>query len=274
MRKILAAVMALSMLACVTSCSKTADSSSDTQETTAAETTAEETTAADSADEGTTAETEPAISPDDLKFDFTGLASEKYIKLLASDKYVLKYSIPQYKMTTELYIDGDNCKATAGMSGVVYSMISKDGQVFMVSDSLQAYAKSTDQSVDETKSQFADMGLVQSGETEVEGKTYKYDEYAKKDDTSSTLKLLVDEKGDLFAFESSGTYLYIDEIGEDFNSDDTFKIPDNYVEMDQEELYTQMSTAMMGAQSGDSGASDDAAAQDSTAETAADSAAQ
>ncbi|MDO5558560.1 MAG: hypothetical protein Q4F95_03075 [Oscillospiraceae bacterium] len=268
MRKIIAALMALTMAAAITSCGadKKADSSSAPEETTTAETTTEA-----GSEEETTAVTTPAINPEDLTFDFTGLASEKYINILStSDKYHLKYNMQDGQLISETYIDGENIFAKQITESLPFtiSMLSKDGNLSMICDEYKAYCTSTNDAVTETLTQFKNLGLVGSGETEVDGVKYKYDEFTKKDDTSDTIKLLIDDKGELFAFENNSIIIYIDEISEEFDSDKIFNIPSDYKEMSEDELYAQLTAAMQEAYSQETGSeTGDSAADDSADQT-------
>jgi len=279
MKKILAGVLALSMVLVMSSCGKDEKSSKDSKETTAVTTTAEteETTEESSESDGSSAaasgdsSSESKIDPADLKYDFKGIASEKYITAFSSGKYMLKYSIPDYGMSQTVYLDGENEYMSMEMSGMNYSMLYLDKVQYMLGDNQYAKMESGESSIPGlgVADMFSDFGLYKSGEEDVDGKTYKYDEYYQ-EATGQTIKLLVSDNGDLYALGVEGMYMIVEEFNDDFDSSKIMAIPEGAKEVSAEELQKSLSGGIAGGDAAEGDLSSDSSSSASDSSSKAD----
>ncbi len=246
MKKILAGVLALSMVLVISSCGKddkSSKKSKDSKEKAAVTSETEETTEESSESKDSSSEViidssnEVDIDKSKLTYDFKGLASEPYITVLTSDKYMLKYSVPDYGMSQTVYLDGENEFMTIEMSGIEYSMLYLDKAQYMLGNN--QYAKDDSKITDieglGVSKMFSNFALYESGEEDIDGKTYKYDEYYQ-ESADSLIKLLISEDGDLYALESQDVYMLVDEFSADFDSSKIMAIPEGATEVSADEL--------------------------------------
>ncbi len=242
MKKILAGVLALSMILIMASCgNEETYSSEENKETTAVTTsqTVENTDEVSDSDMDSIAQTasssESEINPEDLKYDFKGIASEKYITALSSDKFMIKYSDNKSGMSLTVCIDGKNEYISMEDAGKATTLMSVDDVKYMLSNSQYAKSTSTGLAGIGASQMYAGLGLYKSGEEEVDGKTYKYDEYYQ-ESTGLTTKMLIDDKGELYALESQGELLIVDEFSDDFDSSKIMTIPEGFKEVSEDEI--------------------------------------
>ncbi len=84
---------------------------------------------------------------------------------------------------------------------------------------------------------FEGFGYIGSGETELDGVKYKYDEYYQTT-TNSTTKFLMTDSNELYALQSAEKTMYIEKYDADFDSSAELNIPENTKELSADEFNT------------------------------------
>ncbi len=208
-------------------------------------------------DDETVSETESGEEEQTVSYDFTGIDSEKAIKILTSDKYHIKfrYDYTGQPMYQDIYYDSNNILVETVFMGTDYSMLLKDGvQYTLIGD---IYYKMPEESVSELSSgdMFEDYGYTESGETELDGKKYRYDEFYQ-GITDSYTKFLVDDSNELYAIMSSDKVMYIEEYDNSFKSEEKICIGEGMNEVSEDEfnkVFLEMVTSNTDALQSDEG---------------------
>lgn len=274
LKKILAAVLSFSMVMVLASCneSTTEESSTATEVTTVATeevtTVAEESSAAET--EAAVAVTEAAESTIDkskLVYDFAGLDSEEVMKVFSSGKYYLKYSIPMYGMEQSLYFDNGQILVSASMSGMESTSLIKDGKQYMLMDDMYYQLPESEVQDGASEDMFAGFGYIESGTTDVEGTTYKYDEFYQ-ESTDSRTKFLLTDDNKLWGFESDGVVMQIVEYSGDFDTEAKIAFPEGASEVAEDVFMEAFMAKMYGT---DDTATEDGATENSEAEVTTES---
>ena len=252
LKKMLAALLSVSMVFGMASCDKSEESSTSdkTEETTTSQTEAvtevvEGTESAESVEE-VTEEPEPSIDVSKLKYDFTGLDSEQYANILASGKYVITvidnsmgagYSIEQTN-----YLSGTSARQLSTMMGTTTDILVFDGVSYMVMDGYHCeYDLGVDLSDMRNFDTFSGIGYYESGEIEYNGAIHKYDSYYY-EPMDVLYKFILDNENTLVAVDISGAILVVKECSGEFD-ESVLQLSENSQALTQEEFYTKMMEA-------------------------------
>ncbi len=234
MKRIIAALVSFTVIFMVASCSSGKNSSSSPEETIVTESaqTTEVTGAAEVTMTGV-----PEIT---VIYDFEGLDSEKSVSVLTSDKYHIRFrcNVEGQFMYQDVYFDTDDIIVETEYLSTKYSVLFKDQVQYTIIDDIYYRMPSEEPEKIGTADMFEGYGYIGSGTTELDGKTYKYDEFYQ-DTTESTSKFLLDEKNELCAMISGNKTMYIEICDSDFNSDEIISVPKNAKEVSAEEFNTQ-----------------------------------
>lgn len=244
--KKIAAIIAVAVMTCsIYSCSSDTDnkkSSSETADVTTAGTDEVSTDATGSGSDKDSSVSDPGasdsdtdkIDPDSLIYDFTGLKSEKYAKILTGDRYKLVFKVNN--MDIEVYQDIKQKKylinqsmGEKSMSGVI-----TDGKMYTMSSGKYC-SEGEDTNGMAEENHYNGLGFIQSGEEEKDGTTYYYDEFYSSELDIKT-KIYVDKEGKIYSIED-GTdgEMLISELTDEFE-DSVFNVLDNCTEASEEEV--------------------------------------
>lgn len=254
-KKLLAGLLSLSMVFVMASCGETEESSTagKTEETTtsSAETEAtteeaEETEAEEEKEEVVEEEEETTeIDKSKLVYDFAGLDSEEFVKIFTSGKYMLTLSMTDFGMEQTIYFDNEKCRQSISSMGMGYDVLIKDGKSYMLLEDAHCEVPLEEAGIDsstETMDMFAELGYYESGETEYNGSTCRFDKYY--ESVSDTLiSFIMDDSNELVAMEAEGMVMGVSEYSGDFDASLLEISPDSRA-VDQEEFGNLMMTAM------------------------------
>lgn len=240
-----AVIMTFSMYSCGSDSDKK-ESSSDISDVTTAETSTvseqtEEVTD-DKSDNDSSSEADSKIDPDSVKYDFSGLKTEKYLNIFRSGRYKVKMKQDETSPTIEAYMDSKQKKAlqTSDDSENDITMYTQDGKDYAISKSNKKYCITSEATqLFSTVSPYETCGYLESGEKEIDGQTYFYDKYYNVDSQQS-IKLYVDKDGNFYGAENSQTMIKYDELSGDFD-DSVFNILDGCTEITQQEMSNLLS---------------------------------
>jgi len=224
--KITASLLALSIVFTFASCG------TDDTKKAAEESAVTETEISEAAEEVT----EAAEEEKQISFDFTGLDSEKSIRILTSDKYHIKYSY-DYEgklMYQDVYVSGKNTLLKTSFMNTEYSILYRDKCSYTIMKDFY-WKSSGEDDEDETSELFEGFGYVRSGETELNGKNCRYDEYYQ-DITDSYTWFILSENNELIALETADRLMMVEECDSDFNPDEVINLPENCSECTEEEF--------------------------------------
>lgn len=243
---IAATIMTFSMYSCGSINDDTKNSSEKTDVTTTiVSTESEETTdtsenASEASDDSQAAdsEAEEDIDVDSLKYDFEGLKTEKYIKTFMSGKYKMVGQASQTGSGEEAYVDVDQNKMLLKIDylGQDFSMYIDNGKQYTILG--KSYFKGEDNNMLESIAPYKNCGYVKSGEKEIDGTTYYFDEYYDVD-KSSSMKLIVDKDGKLYGMEEQNVTTAISELTPEFD-ESVFNVLEGCQETTEEEFYNAL----------------------------------
>jgi len=254
-KKLLAGLLSLSMVFVMASCGETEESSTagKTEETTSssAETEAtteeaEETEAEEEKEEVVEEEEETTeIDKSKLVYDFAGLDSEEIVKIFTSGKYMLTLSMTDFGMEQTIYFDNEKCRQSISSMGMGYDVLITDGKSYMLLEDAHCEVPLEEAGIDsstETMDMFAELGYYESGETEYNGSTCRFDKYY--ESVSDTLiSFIMDDSNELVAMEAEGMVMGVSEYSGDFDASLLEISPDSRA-VDQEEFGNLMMAAM------------------------------
>ena len=256
MKKTLAAILAFSMVLSISSCNKSDNSdvseseitSSVTDETNAEESENNETesdTESESETEGAETEAKPQIDESKLSYDFSGLDSGKCMTMLTSGKYhvLIKYVIMGESMYQDLYFCDGSMLMTTDYMGTAYTMLYKDKTQYTIFEDI--YYTTPAGELFGSGDMFEKFAYYESGTTELEGVTYKYDEYYQ-ETTQALTKVLMKEDNTVFAFVSGEQVMYIEKYDQDFDPAQVIALSENAKEVSAEEFNTQLMNKLAG----------------------------
>lgn len=253
LKKVIVSFLALGLCAMMTSCGGNTDETADSNSAPADnESSVSEETSSDDTD---TAESKPEVS-----YDFTGIDSEKAIKLLTSDKYHLIFStdVAGVSMQQELYYNKNGILVNVDFMDTKYSTLYKDNVQYTMIDDIYYKIPVEDAEDIGSVDMFEDYGYLSTGETELDGKKYKYDEFYQ-GITDSTSKFLLDESNELYAIQTGETVMYVKALDSDFD-DSAVAVPAGSKEVSEEEFNTSFLEKVAG------GISDESTEESSVAE--------
>lgn len=232
LKKIIASLLALSFCALITSCDSKENSTTEKKEASSEAGSSKSDSTSDASDEAENTEASVQVS-----YDFDGIASEKAIKMLTSDKYHLKFStdVSGESMSQEIYYTKDGILVNVNFMNTVYTNLYKDKTQYTIIDDVY-YKVPVEDAEAESVDMFEDYGYVSSGETELDGKTYKYDEFYQ-GTTGAYTKFIMD--GDkLYAIRNyDDTVMKIETLDDSFD-DNAVSVPEGAKEVDQDEFNT------------------------------------
>ena len=231
LKKIIASLLALSFCALITSCDSKENSTSENRDA-SLETGNSKTESTDAADEAESTEASVQVS-----YDFSGIASEKAIKMLTSDKYHLRFSTDYSgeSMSQEVYYTKDGILVNVDFMNTVYSNLYKDNTQYTIIDDVY-YKVPVDDTDAASVDMFEDFGYVSSGETELDGKTYKYDEFYQ--GTTGAYSKFIMEGDKLLAIRNyDDTVMKIETLDDSFD-ESTVSVPEGAKEVSQDEFNT------------------------------------
>lgn len=254
-KKLLAGLLSLSMVFVMASCGETEESSTagKTEETTtsSAETEAtteeaEETEAEEEKEEVVEEEEETTeIDKSKLVYDFAGLDSEEFVKIFTSGKYMLTLSMTDFGMEQTIYFDNEKCRQSISSMGMDYDVLITDGKSYMLLEDAHCEVPLEEAGIDsstETMDMFAELGYYESGETEYNGSTCRFDKYY--ESVSDTLiSFIMDDSNELVAMEAEGMVMGVSEYSGDFDASLLEISPDSRA-VDQEEFGNLLAQAM------------------------------
>jgi hypothetical protein len=263
MKKILAAVLAISMMFAIAACDSTPtdSTSTETKKTIAEKEEKEEKTekateattkATTTAAPETTTETEEINDIEDIvdaeinldSIPTTGSAAmDSFIKKVADGEFGFDFEMTTEEEGTEasatgsFAVKGEAMDMIIGMDMEGFSMemhfLIKDGYTYLISDDTKSYIQMGEEIGMEmapmTDSDFTGIVLKDTGEAEVNGEMLKYEEY---DQDGETVRFYI-KNGELYAFETpdgDNTVLIIFTSIEDDVDDSRFEIPAGYTE--------------------------------------------
>ena len=232
LKKILASLLAISICSVFTSCDGKENNQTEKNDTSSL--------TESSASDGTNDESAEAESTEtsvQVSYDFDGIASEKAVKTLTSDKYHLKFStdVSGQSMSQEIYYLNGGILVNVEFMNTVYTNIYKDKTQYTIIDDV--YYKLPDEDNDtDSVDMFEDYGYVSSGETELDGKNYKYDEFYQ--GTTGTLSKFIMDGDKLYAIQNSdSTVMKIEALDDSFD-DSVVSVPAGAKEVSQDEFNT------------------------------------
>ncbi|MBE6841370.1 MAG: hypothetical protein E7510_00875 [Ruminococcus sp.] len=253
-KKLLAGLLSLSMVFVMASCGETEESSTagKTEETTSSAETeatteeAEETEAEEEKEEVVEEEEETTeIDKSKLVYDFAGLDSEEIVKIFTSGKYMLTLSMTDFGMEQTIYFDNEKCRQSISSMGMGYDVLITDGKSYMLLEDAHCEVPLEEAGIDsstETMDMFAELGYYESGETEYNGSTCRFDKYY--ESVSDTLiSFIMDDSNELVAMEAEGMVMGVSEYSGDFDASLLEISPDSRA-VDQEEFGNLMMAAM------------------------------
>lgn len=249
-KKLLAGLLSLSMVFVMASCGETEESSTanKTEETTSSaetEATTEETEAEEKEEVVEEEEETTEIDKSKLVYDFAGLDSEEIAKIFTSGKYMLTLSMADFGMEQTIYFDNEKCRQSISSMGMGYDVLIADGKAYMLLEDAHCEVPLEEAGIDsstETMDMFAELGYYESGETEYNGSTCRFDKYY--ESVSDTLiSFIMDDSNELVAMEAEGMVMGVSEYSGDFDASLLEISPDSRA-VDQEEFGNLMMAAM------------------------------
>lgn len=183
---------------------------------------------------------EDAEEETNLVFDYTGLDSEKAIKAITSDRYHMVFTCDydDQVMKRDIYFDTvSSVLDRTYFMNMDYSTIYSEGIKYNVIDGIYFSSPVSDDDDVTSNYKFEGYGYTESGETTLDGKKYKYDEFSQGYE-DSVMKLILNDDNSLYAIESDGTFMYIEVCDSDFNPSDIIKLPEGKTEVSEEEFNT------------------------------------
>lgn len=255
MKKTLAAILAFSMILSVSSCNKSdknevseSESTSSVTDESSAEGSEDSETESDTeSDTETDSETEaePKIDESKLSYDFSGLDSGECMTMLTSGKYhvLIKYVIMGESMYQDLYFGDGSMLMTTDYMGTAYTMLYKDKIQYTIFEDI--YYTTPAGELFGSGDMFEKFAYYESGTTELEGVTYKYDEYYQ-ETTQALTKVLMKEDNTVFAFMSGDQVMYIEKYDQDFDPAQVIALSENAKEVSAEEFNTQLMNKLAG----------------------------
>lgn len=232
LKKIIASLLAISICVVFTSCDGKENNQTEKNDTSSL--------AESSASDGTNDESAVAESTDtsvQVSYDFDGIVSEKAVKTLTSDKYHLKFStdVSGQSMSQEIYYLNGGILVNVEFMNTVYTNIYKDKTQYTIIDDVY-YKLPVEDNDTNSVDMFEDYGYVSSGETELEGKTYKYDEFYQ--GTTGTVSKFIMDGDRLYAIQNSdNTIMKIEALDDSFD-DGVVSVPAGAKEVSQDEFNT------------------------------------
>lgn len=178
-----------------------------------------------------------SVDMDCLKYDFKGLKTEKYINILKSGRYKMVLQINEEGIDTseERYVDVSQNRLLSilGSSDVNFKMLSKDNKTYYILDN--TYCKTEDEDAySDVDMIFNNLGYVESGEKEIDGKTCFYDEYYEPS-SNCTIKICVDDQNKIYCIEEPENTTIINELSDEFD-DSVFNALDGCTEISEDEF--------------------------------------
>lgn len=251
-KKLLAGLLSLSMVFVMASCGETEESSTanKTEETTSSaetEATTEEAEETEEPEAEAVEEEEETTDIDKSKlvYDFAGLDSEEIVKIFTSGKYMLTLSMADFGMEQTIYFDNEKCRQSISSMGMGYDVLIADGKAYMLLEDAHCEVPLEEAGVDpstETMDMFAELGYYESGETEYNGSTCRFDQYY--ESVSDTLiSFIMDDSNELVAMEAEGMVMGVAEYSGDFDTSLLEVSPDSRA-VDQEEFGNLLMAAM------------------------------
>jgi hypothetical protein len=256
MKKILAAVLAISMMFAIAACDSTpAESESTERERTTTQKTEKETeatTKATTTAATTVATTEATDEPDimDMTINMGEIPStgseamDSFIAMVADGEFGFDFEMTGEESGTVMTatgsfaVKGEKIDLVMGMAaeGITMDMhfLIADGYSYMISDDSKSYIQMGEEIGLEmsplSDSDFSNIVLIDSGEAELNGEMLTYEEY---DQDGDTIRFYVKD-GEIYAFEApdgedAALIIFTDIYGE--VDDDRFVIPADYTEM-------------------------------------------
>lgn len=183
---------------------------------------------------------EDAEEETNLVFDYTGLDSEKAIKAITSDRYHMVFTCDydDQVMKRDIYFDTvSSVLDRTYFMNMDYSTIYSDGTKYNVIDDIYFSSPVPENDKTTDSYRFEGYGYTGSGETEFEGKKYKYDEFSQGYE-DSVMKLLLNEDNSLYAIVSDGSVMYIEVCDADFDPAKVIKVPDGLTEVSENDFNT------------------------------------
>jgi hypothetical protein len=233
LKKIIASLLAISVCAVITSCNSKENSTAEKKDTSSATESSEPDNTDDAADEAESTET----SSVQVSYDFDGIASEKAVKMLTSDKYHLKFStdVSGQPMSQEIYYLNGGILVNVEFMNTVYTNIYTDKTQYTIIDDIY-YKLPVEDAETDSVDMFEDYGYVSSGETELDGKTYKYDEFYQ--GTTGTYSKFIMDGDMLYAIQNNdNTVMKIETLDDSFD-DSAVSVPAGAKEVSQDEFNT------------------------------------
>ena len=181
MKRIIAALLSVTVVLSFASCGKkSTETGTESAGNTQSEFSASE---GESAEE--TGEDEETI---EISYDFKGLDSEKAITVLTSDKYHIrfKYDVSGQFMHQDVYFDTSDILVKTEFMDTKYSILYKDEVQYTIIDDVYYRTPSDEPENLGSSDMFEGFGYIGSGETELDGQKYKYDEYYQTTTKSTT----------------------------------------------------------------------------------------
>ncbi|WP_044974225.1 hypothetical protein [Ruminococcus sp. HUN007] len=139
-------------------------------------------------------------------------------------------------MKQDIYYTRNGILVNVDFMDTVYSTLYKDGFQYTLIDDIY-YKVPVDDADDNSVDMFADYGYVESGETELEGKTYKYDEFYQ-GTTDTFSKFLIDNNKLYAILSEDGSAMYIEKLDDSFE-ESILSMPSSAKEVTQEEFNTK-----------------------------------
>ncbi|MBE6853059.1 MAG: hypothetical protein E7505_06240 [Ruminococcus sp.] len=251
MKKIITALLLASMVLSFASCSSEKDNQdSGLQSQTTASDDSSATSESAVSDADAQPDDEPAVTTIDtskLIYDFKGLDSEECITVLTSKKYYIRfrYDYMEQPMYQDLYYDNGKMYITTDFMGTKYSVLYQDKTQYTISDDMYCKTDVGEQGDIGSADMFEGFAYVESGETELEGTKYKYDEYYQTT-TDSMTKMLLTDDNKVYAFQSGDKLMYIEAYSSDFDPDEKIAIPEGTREVSEEEFNTLFLEKLVG----------------------------
>ncbi len=177
------------------------------------------------------------VNDDLLKYNFDGLKTEKYINILKNGHYKMIVPIDEDQIDTseEIYIDVSQNKylSKIGDPDADFKILSAESKSYYIYDNTYCITDDTD-SISDIDMIFSNLGYVESGEKEINGATYYYDEYY---DTLSdaSLKIYVDNQDKIYCVEEPEFNTIIYELSDEFDNS-VFNVLDGCTEVSEDEF--------------------------------------
>ncbi len=249
-RKLTAFVLAFCTAAALCSCGNSKNTESSLPEKNAAEQSEAVNTETTETPEGEVTEVTAAEEDKvEVSYDFSGLASENAVKILTSEKYHIKfrYVFEKQEMYQEIYYYKGDSLSIIEIINTEYSVLYRPASNEKYTILGDVYSKSEPESDEASVIQdmFLDYGYTGSGETEIDGKKYSYDEFYQEADRAFT-KFIMNDEGKLYAIQSAENTIYIEECDDDFDPAEVIALSDDMKELSSDEFNTVFMEEVLG----------------------------